>query len=95
MKITWPEPFPGVHWLDREEEEAVLGVLRSKWLTMGAVTQEFEKEFAKFIGCKYSAAVNSGTAALHLSLDAIGLQPDDEVITTPMTFAASVCASFV
>ena len=75
--------------IGNEEIREVAKVMRSGWITSGQVTEQFEKEFKKYIGCKYTAAVNSGTAALHLALDAIGLRPDDEVITSPMTFAAT------
>ena len=75
--------------IGNEEIREVAKVMRSGWITSGQVTEQFEKEFKRYIGCKYPAAVNSGTAALHLALDAIGLRPDDEVITSPMTFAAT------
>jgi dTDP-4-amino-4,6-dideoxygalactose transaminase len=75
--------------IGNEEIREVAKVMKSGWITSGHVTEQFEKEFRKYTGCKYTAAVNSGTAALHLALDAIGLRPDDEVITTPMTFAAT------
>lgn len=75
--------------IGKEEIREVTNVMKSGWITSGKVTEEFEKKFSSYIGCKYTAAVNSGTAALHLSLDAIGLKPGDEVITTPMTFAAT------
>ncbi len=69
--------------------EAVKKVLQSHWLTTGPVTLEFEKAFAKYVGSRYAVMLNSCTAALHLSLKAINLNPNDEVITTPYTFAAS------
>jgi perosamine synthetase len=72
-----------------EEIREVKKVMKSGWITSGHVTENFEEDFKKYIGCKYTAAVNSGTAALHLALDAIGLKPGDEVITSPMTFAAT------
>lgn len=72
-----------------EEIRAVARVMKSGWITSGYVTAQFEKEFKNYTGSKYTAAVNSGTAALHLALDAIGLRSEDEVITTPMTFAAT------
>ena len=50
-----------------EEEQAVLAVLRRRWLTMGEITQQFETEFAQFTGCKYAFAVANGTVALHLA----------------------------
>jgi dTDP-4-amino-4,6-dideoxygalactose transaminase len=71
------------------EEQAVLEVLRSGWLTTGPKTRSFEAEFAKHVGARHAVAVNSCTAAMHLALEAIGLGPGDEVITTPYTFAAT------
>lgn len=72
-----------------EETDAVMKVLQSKWLTTGPVTLEFEREFAAYLGVKYALAVNSGTAALQLALDAVGLKPGDEVIVPTYTFTAT------
>src|ERR1051325_1767256 len=82
--------------LDEEEVHAVSEVLRSGWLTMGAKTLEFECQFAEYIGVKHAIAVSSCTAALHLSLEAIGLQSGDEVLlpTTTFTATAEVVAYF-
>lgn len=63
--------------------------LDSGWVTTGPKTRQFEAEFATAVGAKHAIAVNSCTAAMHLALEAIGLQRSDEVITTPYTFAAS------
>lgn len=63
--------------------------LRAGWLTMGPRTEEFEEAFARYIGCKHALAVNSGTAALHLALEAVGLRPDDEVLLPALTFTAT------
>ena len=75
--------------IGEEEIAAVEKVLRSGWLTTGPVAQEFEKEFAQYIGCKHALAVNSGTSALQLALDAIGLKSDDEVLVPTYTFTAT------
>lgn len=75
--------------IGEEEIAAVEKVLRSGWLTTGPVTIEFEKEFAQYIGCKHALAVNSGTSALQLALDAIGLKRDDEVLVPTYTFTAT------
>lgn len=75
-----------------EEENAVLEVLRSGWLTMGAVTQAFEHEFAAFIGAKHAIAVNNATAALHLACLAVGLGKGDEAIIPSLTFVATANA---
>jgi dTDP-4-amino-4,6-dideoxygalactose transaminase len=71
------------------EKSAVLAVLEGGWLTTGRVTVEFERAFAEAAGVAHAVAVNSGTAALHLAFNAIGLRPGDEVIVPTYTFAAS------
>ncbi len=71
------------------EQQAVREVLASGWITTGPKTKAFEAAFAQAVGARYAVAVNSCTAALHLALEAIGLEAGDEVITTPFTFAAS------
>lgn len=76
-----------------EEEQAVLEVLRKRWLTMGAVTQEFEKEFASFTGAKYAFAVSNCTDALHLAALALGIESGDEVIVPALTFVATANAA--
>jgi len=63
--------------------------LESGWITSGPKTVQFEKEFAQAVDAKFAIAVNSCTAAMHLALEAIGVERDDEVITTPYTFAAT------
>jgi dTDP-4-amino-4,6-dideoxygalactose transaminase len=67
----------------------VVRVLASGWITTGQVTHRFERAFAEAVGARHAIAVNSCTAAMHLALDAVGLRPGDEVITTPYTFAAT------
>ena len=64
-------------------------VLESGWITTGPKTHQFETEFARYVGAEYAVAVNSCTAAMHLSLEAMGLQRGDFVLTTPYTFAAT------
>ena len=71
------------------EIESVVETLRSGWLTSGTKVKRFEDDFAEYVGSKHAVAVNSGTAALHLALDAIGIRPDDEVIVPTMTFTAT------
>lgn len=72
-----------------DEIEAVQEAIASGWLTTGPKTREFERVFAERVGAKHAIAVNSCTAAMHLALEAMGLQRGDEVITTPYTFAAT------
>ena len=71
------------------EIEAVVQALRDGWISSGPRVAQLEKEFAEFIGCAHAVAVNSGTAALHLALEAFGVGPGDEVIVPVMTFAAT------
>lgn len=71
------------------EIDAVTRVLESGWLTSGQVAADFEREFAARVGAKHGVAVSSCTAAMHLALEAIGLTAQDEVITSPYTFAAT------
>jgi dTDP-4-amino-4,6-dideoxygalactose transaminase len=75
--------------IGEEEIEAVAETLRSGWLTTGPRTAELERAFAEYVGAKHCLAVASGTAALHLSLLALGVGPGDEVITTPITWPAT------
>ena len=75
--------------LGQAEIDSVVDCLRSGWLTSGQKVKAFEQDFARYIGCSHALAVNSCTAALHLGLEAVGVQPGDEVITSPMTFAAT------
>jgi len=72
-----------------DEIQSVVQTLRSGWLTTGPQVKKFEAAFAEFVGARHAVAVNSGTAALHLALDAIGLREGDEVIVPTMTFAAT------
>ena len=72
-----------------DEIQAVVETLRSGWLTTGPKVRQLEHDFAQYVGAEHAVAVNSGTAALHLALDAIGLTAGDEVILPTMTFAAT------
>ena len=67
----------------------VVSCLKSDYLTQGPMVEKFEKSFSNYVDSKYAIAVSNGTAALHLSVLALGLQKGDKVITTPLTFAAS------
>ena len=75
--------------IDEDEIQSVVETLKSGWLTTGPKVKSFEEEFARYVGCKHAVAVNSGTAALHIALDAIGISEGDEVIVPAMTFAAT------
>lgn len=76
--------------IGEEEIEEVLDTLRSDWITTGPKTKRFEGEFARYLGAPGALALNSCTGALHTALATLGVGPGDEVITTPITFAASV-----
>ena len=78
--------------IGEEEIGEVVDTLRSGWLTTGPRTARFEHEFRSYVGAPHAVAVNSATAALHLALAALKIGPGDEVITTPMTFCATVQA---
>ena len=75
--------------LDESEFQEIRESLESGWVTTGPKTRRFEAEFAARVGARHAVAVNSCTAAMHLALEALGLQPGDMVITTPYTFAAT------
>lgn len=75
--------------ISEEEKQAVIEVLESGQLAQGARTEAFEKAFAEYTGVKHSVAVNSGTAALIVALQAHGVGPGDEVITSPFSFIAT------
>lgn len=81
-------PF-GAPKIGEEEIAEVVDTLRSGWIGTGPKTQEFETRFAEYVGARYAVAVNSCTAGLHLSLIVAGVGPGDEVITSPLTFAAT------
>lgn len=85
--IPVARPYIGV-----EEEQAVVDVLRSGWVTQGPRVAEFEARFSKYIGCDYSVAVSSCTTALHLALLTVGVGPGDEVICPSLSFIATANA---
>ncbi|MGH9517896.1 MAG: DegT/DnrJ/EryC1/StrS family aminotransferase [Terriglobales bacterium] len=75
--------------MGEEEVRAVSEVIRSGWLTMGARTFEFERQFAAYVNAPYAIAVSSCTAGLHLCLEAVGVKPGDEVLVPTTTFTAT------
>lgn len=79
----------GRHSVDDQDVQAVAAALRSEWLTTGPKVSEFETAFAEVVGAGHAVAVSSGTAALHAAAFAAGIGPGNEVITTPLTFAAT------
>ena len=86
----------GRQWIDEDDIEAVADTLRSDYITCGPKVDEMERELEAYTGAKYAVAVSNGTAALHCACIAAGIGPGDEVITTPITFAASAnCALYV
>jgi dTDP-4-amino-4,6-dideoxygalactose transaminase len=76
--------------IGEEEIAEVIDTLRSGWLTTGPKTAQFEREFGQYVNSPFSLATNSCTASLHLALAALGIGRGDEVITTPLTFCATV-----
>ena len=84
MKIPY-----GKQWINDKDIEKVNEVLKSDFLTTGPYVKEFEEKFAQYVGSKYAVAVANGTAALHLSALALDVKKGTEVVTSPMTFAAS------
>ena len=84
------KPIPyGKHDISDQDIQEVVKVLQSDFLTQGPKVNEFEVDFAEYIGCNYAVAVANGTAALHLAALALNIQPGDKVITPPITFAAT------
>ena len=77
---------------DEVEEKAVIETLRSKWISTGPKTQEFEDKFADMLGINYALATSNCTAALHLAMILAGVKKDDEVICPSLTFVATVNA---
>ena len=79
----------GKQFISEEDLKAVIETLQSDFLTQGPKIAEFEKAFATYIGCKYAVAVSNGTAALHLCTMSLDVNEKTNVITSPITFAAS------
>ncbi|WP_209121612.1 UDP-4-amino-4,6-dideoxy-N-acetyl-beta-L-altrosamine transaminase [Alkalihalobacillus sp. BA299] len=79
----------GSQWIEEDDIQAVVDVLKSNYLTTGPTVKKFEEEFAEYVGAQYAVSFSNGTAALHGACFAAGIGQGDEVITTPMTFAAS------
>jgi dTDP-4-amino-4,6-dideoxygalactose transaminase len=77
---------------EEDEIQAVAEVLRSGWAGTGPRVAEFERQFARAIGCRHAVALSSCSAGLHLGLLVLGIRPGDEVITSPLTFAATAHA---
>ena len=84
MQIPLSQPY-----IDEEEIDAVVAVMRSSRLSLGPKLKEFEQVFAEMCGMPYAVAINSGTSGLHLCVKALEIGPGDEVITTPFSFIAS------
>src|SRR5271165_523936 len=78
--------------IGEEEIGEVVAALRSGWITTGPRVEQFERQFREFTRAEHALAVNSCTAGLHLALSALGIGPGDEVITTPLTFCATINA---
>ncbi|HVN54609.1 MAG TPA: DegT/DnrJ/EryC1/StrS aminotransferase family protein [Anaerolineaceae bacterium] len=89
--MNWRIPLADLNF-GEEEKEAVMKVLDSRWLTMGEETQNFEREFARYLGVKHAVAVANGTASLHLACLALGLKPGDEVLVPSLTFVATAAS---
>lgn len=83
-----PIPY-GRQWIDTKDIREVAKILEGDWITQGPAIEKFEKTIAEYCNSKYAVAVSSGTAALHAAYAAAGIGPGDEVVTTPLTFAAT------
>lgn len=91
--MKWKIPLTDID-LGQEEIKAVIKVLKSKWLTMGEITHNFETAFAEYLGVKHAFAVANGTAALHIAHQALGITEGDEVICPSLTFVATANSVF-
>ncbi|MGA2346477.1 MAG: DegT/DnrJ/EryC1/StrS family aminotransferase [Candidatus Sulfotelmatobacter sp.] len=92
IKVAYLDLKAQYHSIKPEIDGAIARVLDSGQFVLGSEVAEFEREFAAYCGASHCIALNSGTSALHLALLAAGVGPDDEVITVPFTFVASVAA---
>lgn len=91
MKIPY-----GSQWIDEEDTQAVVNVLKGDWLTQGPTIDAFEEDFAQYVDAQYAVTFNSGTSALHGAMFAAGVKPSDEIITSPITFVASAnCGAYM
>ena len=87
-KKSFSIPY-GRQFINDNDIKSVVAVLKSDFLTQGPMVAQFEEKFAQYVGAKYAVAVTNGTAALHLSALALGVNSKSKIITTPITFAAS------
>ena len=83
--MKWRYPLSDID-LGKEEEQEVLRILRSRWLSMGPVTERFERAFTEYLGGGYATAVSNGTAALHLALASLGIEEGDEVVLPSLPY---------
>ena len=82
--------------IDNRDIKSVIQVLKSDFITQGPNINKFEKEFAKYVGARYAVSCATGTAALHLSCLALGLNSKSSLLTSSITFVASAnCAEFL
>jgi len=82
----------GSPYVEKSEINEIVATMKTAWLGIGPKVAQFERDFASYKGVTHAVAVNSCTAALHLSIFAAGIGPRDKVITTPMTFCSTVNA---
>ena len=83
-------------YIDKKDIKRVSETLKEDYITQGPKIASFEKKFAQYVGSKFAVACATGTAALHLSCQALGLKPGENLLTTPITFVASAnCAQYV
>lgn len=87
--MDWKIPLSDISF-DEREEQAVMEVIRSRWLSMGSKTLLFEKKFTELTGSKHAIAVSNCTAAMHIAHLALNVKPGDEVITPSLTFIATI-----